>query len=122
MGNLCLYSRDYDDDDALQILRQAVDAMKGRPKTRLVINEIIYGSPGIIDDVWTQQAASQMIPQQQSALVEIANIMAMNATVLFGGRERSWTEMEDLIQRAGLVVERFFKPRTFVTTIECRLI
>ncbi|KAH6999409.1 S-adenosyl-L-methionine-dependent methyltransferase [Ilyonectria destructans] len=113
--------REYDDRQALQILQGVLAAMQGRPHTRLLINEIICASPAIVGDASSRQPISELLPSQQSAQVELANAMALNAQINFGGKERSWPEMKLLLHTAGFAVERFFQFKTFTTMIECKV-
>lgn len=89
---------------------------------RLLINEIVCPSPLIVHDVQSPRPLSESLPDDhQSAMAEWANLMALNAFNLFGGCERSFSEIEKVVNRAGLKVVRYFPLRTFTGMIECRL-
>lgn len=87
--------------------------MKGRPKTRMLINEIITGPP---DTVGPQPVGNT---RKHSASIDAGDLMAVNASTIFGGKERSWSEMEALLTDVGFVVEKVHRLRTFTVVIEC---
>lgn len=96
--------------------------MRESPGSRLVLNEIVCGTPTIVSDVASSASPSQHIPSNQSALAETANLMAMNAFNIFGGCERTYGEFENILQKGGFEVKKFYQFRTFTAHIECRLL
>lgn len=117
--------REYDDDQAQQVLQRIAEVMVSASRhasPRLLINEIVCPSPVIVHDIQSPRALSESLPDHhQSAMAEWANLMAANAFNLFGGCERSFSEIEKVVNRAGLRVVRYFPLRTFTGMIECRL-
>lgn len=88
--------------------------MKGRPGSRLLINEIITGPPDSVG----QQSDPAL---RHSAQTDMGNLMALNAFSVFAGMERSWPEMESVLTGAGFIIERVRRLRTFTVLIECKL-
>lgn len=116
-----------DDEEAIIILRHVRDAMiASGPCCKLLINEILTGPIGVVPD---HALAGGVAPSQfvlnsndvlgQSAWPELANLMTQSACVVFGGKERSGTEMFALLKSAGLYVEKLWKMRSFIAMVEC---
>lgn len=123
--------REYDDEEAIMILRHVRDAMiASGPHCKLLINEILTGPMGVVPD---HALAGGFAPSQfvigsttnsndvlaQSAWPELANLITQSACVVFGGKERSGTEMFALLKTAGLYVEKLWKMRSFIAMVEC---
>lgn len=87
----------------------------------MVINEVLTSSSVISSakDVAELEPPSRLIPAQQSRLAGIANLMTWNTFFFFGGKERSFQEVEQVLHQAGLKITRFFQFRGFTTMIEC---
>ncbi|KXH47147.1 hypothetical protein CNYM01_12547 [Colletotrichum nymphaeae SA-01] len=111
--------REYDDEDAINILTNVANSMKRTPGSRMVINEIWNSSPFIVSNQNT--APSTLTPPQQSRLPDLANLMTWNTLFFFGGKERSVPELELILGKAGLRISRFFQFRTITTMVECSL-
>lgn len=112
-------SREYDDDDAIRVLKNIAAAMKETIGSRMVINEVFCSTPAIVGDSHLTAAPSRSIPHEQSSFYEVANLITWNTYALFGGKERSYLETVALVEAAGLRVTNFYKFRTFTANIEC---
>ncbi|CAK7217497.1 hypothetical protein SCUCBS95973_003175 [Sporothrix curviconia] len=111
--------REYDDADAIKILKHVVTAMRETKGARLVINEVLCSTPAIVSDSSVADAPSRHLPTEQSAYYELANLITWNSYALFGGKERSYRETVALVEAAGLRVTKLYKLRTFTANIEC---
>ena len=114
------YSHEYDDKAFLEILKHLTAAMRLTPDSKMIINEVLNSSPFIIPTS-SKSPPSDHIPRGQSALANMANTMTWSIFSLFGGKERSYQEYEQLLAEAGLKVSRLFQFRTFTVMLECRL-
>ena len=112
---------EYDDDQALVLLKNITTAMRRTPRAKMVINEVLNSSPNIIPPS-SNSPPSDHIPTRQSALPETANIMTWSTFSLFGGKERSYQEYEALLATAGLRIDRLFRFRTFTVMMEAVLV
>lgn len=116
---------EYDDKQVLDLLDHITTGMRKTPSARLIINEVLNSSPTIVPAEETQGMAigppSEYVPERQSALASTANTMTWSTFSLFGGKERSYEEYEELLNRAGLEVVKLWKFRTFTVMIECVL-
>ncbi|KAH7392868.1 S-adenosyl-L-methionine-dependent methyltransferase [Pyrenochaeta sp. MPI-SDFR-AT-0127] len=121
--------REYDDPEAVAVLSNIAAAMRKTPGSRMVINEILNASPFInlaADDKNDKRATAQlapsiMVPDKQSRLTGLANLMTWNTFLFFGGKERSFTEVEQILHQAGLKATRFFPFRSITCMIECEV-
>lgn len=89
----------------------------------MIINEVFVASPVIMPATssFSTSAPSDYIPRKQSALADMANAMTWSTFSLFGGKERSYAEYQDLLNQSGLKVSRFYRFRTFTVMLECEL-
>lgn len=110
--------REYDDEDALRVLKHVAKAMKKTPESRMVINEVLTSSPVIVPPKDTAKPPSELIPEEQSQLADMANLVTLNTFMFFGGKERSFVEYRTLLEGAGLKITRFFPFRSFTSMIE----
>jgi hypothetical protein len=110
---------EYDDEDVVRILGHLATAMHANP-SKLIINEVFVASPIIVPGS-SECPPSKYIPQNQSALAELGNLMTWSTFSLFGGKERSYEEYENLLIKAGFRISRFFRFRTFTVMLECVL-
>lgn len=113
-------SHEYNDDNLLKIFSHLTSAMQNTPGSKMLINEVL-NSPPIIVPANARGPPSTYVPQQRSALADLANTVTWGTFALFGGKERSMEEYEKLLHNAGLKVTRFFRFRTFTVMIECEL-
>jgi hypothetical protein len=91
---------DWDDEQALIILRNIANALEGRPGGRLVLVEsVVPAGP-------------------EPHLAKLADLEMM---VLPGGRERTADEFESLLARAGFEVTRIVPTETPLSIVEGRL-
>ncbi|KAJ9606192.1 hypothetical protein H2200_009153 [Cladophialophora chaetospira] len=111
---------EYVDEGVLKILQNLAAAMRETPNSKLIINEVCAASP-VIAPADSMSPPSEHIPEQQSALADIGNLMTWSTFSLFGGKERSYEEYEKLLLAAGFKVSRFFRFRTFTVMLECEL-
>ena len=97
--------------------------MEKTPGSRVIINEVLTSSPTITGDQSETrvESPSHLVPKTQSRLPDLANLMTWSTYFLFGGKERSYAEIEDLLEQAGLKVTRFFPFRSFTAMIEAEL-
>lgn len=105
------------------MLRNVTKGMSKTPGSKLVINEVLNTSPTISAGT-TENAAhppSNFVPKNQSRLPELANLMTWNTYFMFGGKERSYAEIEDMLQQSGLKITRFFPFRTLTVMIEAEV-
>lgn len=86
----------------------------------MVINEVFVASP-VIAPASSTSPPSELIPEGQSALADMANTMTWSTFSLFGGKERSYEEYEKLLSQAGYKISRFFRFRTFTVMLECEI-
>lgn len=117
--------RDYGDDDAARLLAGVREAMVASgPACRLLVNEVLTG-PACVVGRGEGVAPSALLAAardgevRQSAWPEVANLMAQNAFVVFGGMERTREEMEALMRRVGFRIEKVWRMRSFIVMIEC---
>ncbi|CAK7237849.1 hypothetical protein SEUCBS140593_010161 [Sporothrix eucalyptigena] len=111
--------REYDDADALRVLKNVVAAMRETKGSRLVLNEVLCSTPAIVDDNSVVDAPSKHLPYEQASLYELANLITWNTYALFGGKERTYRDTVALLEAAGLHVTKLYKFRTFTSNIEC---
>jgi hypothetical protein len=104
----------------LTILRNLAIAMRETPQSKLIINEVFVASP-VIAPAESMSPPSDHIPEKQSALGDLGNLMTWSTFSLFGGKERSYEEYEKLFVAAGFRISRFFRFRTFTVMLECVL-
>ncbi|KAK6369519.1 hypothetical protein LTS17_009425 [Exophiala oligosperma] len=114
---------EYTDEDVVKILTHLAAAMHETPGSRMIINEVFVASPVIMPATssFSTSAPSDYIPRKQSALADMANAMTWSTFSLFGGKERSYAEYQDLLNQSGLKVSRFYRFRTFTVMLECEL-
>ncbi|GME26713.1 hypothetical protein CSIM01_06733 [Neofusicoccum parvum] len=117
--------RDYSDDDSAKLLAGVREAMVASgPACRLLVNEVLTG-PACVVGRGEGVAPSALLDAarqgevRQSAWPEVANLMAQNAFVVFGGMERTREEMEALMRRVGFRIEKVWRMRSFIVMIEC---
>lgn len=91
--------------------------MRQTPGAKLIINEVLVASP-VIAPASSTDPPSEHIPQKQSALADLANLMTWSTFSLFGGKERSYEEYDKLLVDAGFKLSRFFRFRTFTVMLE----
>lgn len=94
--------------------------MRETPGSKMIINEVFVASP-VIAPASSTSAPSEHIPKEQSALADMANAMTWSTFALFGGKERSYGEYQELLNEGGFKVSRFYKFRTFTVMLECEL-
>ncbi|KAI1608899.1 S-adenosyl-L-methionine-dependent methyltransferase [Exophiala viscosa] len=111
---------EYVDEDVLKVLGHVAAAMRKSPGSKMLINEVLNSSP-VIAPASSSSPPSQQIPEQQSALADVANMMTWSTFALFGGKERSYCEYEKLLNEAGLKISCLYKFRTFTVMLECEL-
>lgn len=104
----------------MQILNNVANAMRKTPGSRLLINEIMVSAVSVVPSSKGLGTAvpSESIPEQQSAVPDIADLMTWNTFCFFGGYERSFSETEALLKKAGLRVSGFSKLSTFTSMID----
>jgi len=105
----------------LKVLGHVAVAMRKTPGSKMLINEVLNASP-VIASASSSSPPSQQIPEQQSALADVANMMTWSTFTLFGGKERSYSEYEKLLNEAGIKISRLIKFRTFTVMLECHLV
>ncbi|KAH7155954.1 S-adenosyl-L-methionine-dependent methyltransferase [Dactylonectria macrodidyma] len=112
--------REHPADEVLQILKHVANGMRKTPGSRLLINEILVSTVAVVPSSESLGAAvpSEHIPAQQSALPDVADLMTWNTFCFFGGHERSFPEIEALLEQAGLRVSGFSKLSTMTVMIE----
>ncbi|PNS15934.1 Sterigmatocystin 8-O-methyltransferase [Sphaceloma murrayae] len=113
--------REYDDEQATAVLQKIAQAMTKTPGCKLLINEIVCGSATIARPDEVSKPPSATTPREQALWSYTGNLMACNACILLGGKERSLQEYRTLIERAGLRISGFFQMRSIITMIECSL-
>lgn len=118
--NTSTSSHEYSDEDVLKILSNLAVAMRQTPGSKMVINEVFVASP-VIAPASSTSPPSELIPEGQSALADMANTMTWSTFSLFGGKERSYEEYEKLLSQAGYKISRFFRFRTFTVMLECEI-
>jgi len=112
--------RDYDDTDAVKVLSMLVPALRENPKSRVILNEIVIPT-SIVDKTKYNESPSNYIADRQSNYPTMAHLMTMNCWTMFGGKERTYQEMNSVITAAGLKIENFFKFSIFTVMMECCL-
>ncbi|KAK5211518.1 hypothetical protein LTR41_002979 [Exophiala xenobiotica] len=112
--------RDYEDDVSAEILRQLIPALKKNPRARVLVNELIV--PSLITPPSTANApASQHLPTEQSAYPSTCHVMSLSTMVLMGGKERTFSDIVKIGEKAGLRFRRFHQFRMFTGTVEFEL-
>lgn len=112
--------REYDDNEAVKVLSLLATALRENPKARIILNEIVIPT-SIVDQARYNIAPSNYISDRQSNYAPMAHLMTMNCWTMFGGKERTYEEMNSVITRAGLKIENFYKFSIFTVMIECCL-
>jgi hypothetical protein len=101
------------------VLSTLVPALKENPASRVIINEIVVPT-SIVDGTKYNTPPSQYIAERQSN-TGMAHLMTMNTWTTFGGKERTFDEMNSVITAAGLKIENFYKFSIFTVMMECCL-
>ncbi|VUC25701.1 unnamed protein product [Clonostachys rosea] len=114
--------REYDDADAIKVLQHIAEAMRKTKGSRMLINEVLCSSASIINEGDSTSVPSQHMPHHQSAFPETSNLMTWNTYCLFGGKERSFEEVNCILGAAGLVMANFYNFRTITVMIECTVV
>lgn len=110
--------REYDDDEAIRFLSRMIPALRENPKSRIIFNEIVVPTD-IVDKSRFNLAPSQYISPTQSNYQRMAHIMTMNTWTMFGGKERTFDQFQQLFGKAGLKLEEFYKFSIFTAMMEC---
>ncbi|ORY03752.1 S-adenosyl-L-methionine-dependent methyltransferase [Clohesyomyces aquaticus] len=111
---------EYDDNEALEVLKHLAVAMRRTPNSIMIINEVLNCSPFILPET-SIAPPSEHIPSDQSCLPSTGNTMTWSTFSLFGGKERSLEEYEGLLNSAGFTVSKLYRFRTFTVMLECVL-
>ncbi|KAL2837813.1 S-adenosyl-L-methionine-dependent methyltransferase [Aspergillus pseudodeflectus] len=114
--------RELDDELALKVLRNIAEAMRDTPGSRLIINEALCTAPVYKPPMAGEGAIpSGCIPPNQTHMPVLGNLMTMSATLFYAGKERSYEEMEKLLNSAGFVISQLYILRTITSVLECTI-
>jgi hypothetical protein len=112
--------REYEDDVAAKVLANLKPALKKNPKARVFVNELFV--PRLITSKnKANEAASQQISLQQSGWPMITQMQQLGGQQLFSGKERTFEEIKNIGEMAGLRFVKYHRFRMFTGVAEFEL-
>ncbi len=112
--------REYEDDVAAKVLANLKPALKKNPKARVFVNELFV--PRLITSKnMANEAASQQISRQQSGWPLITQMQQLGGQQLFSGKERTFEEIKNIGEMAGLRFVKYHRFRMFTGVAEFEL-
>ncbi|KAK5258995.1 hypothetical protein LTR40_006800 [Exophiala xenobiotica] len=112
--------REYEDDVAAKVLANLKPALKKNPKARVFVNELFV--PRLITSKnKANEAASPQISRQQSGWPMITQMQQLGGQQLFSGKERTFEEIKNIGDMAGLRFVKYHRFRMFTGVAEFEL-
>lgn len=114
-------SREYEDDVAAKVLANLKPAMTKNPQARVFVNELFI--PRLITPNQARTtAASLNTSKQQSGWPMITQMQQLGGQQLFSGKERTFEEIRNIGEMAGLKFVKYHRLRMFTGVAEFELL
>ncbi|KAK4944640.1 hypothetical protein LTR10_016074 [Elasticomyces elasticus] len=112
--------REYEDEVAAKVLANLKPALKKNPKARVFVNELFIPRLVVAQDK-VNAAASQHTSRQQSGWPIVTQMQQLGGQQLFSGKERTFEEIKNIGEMAGLRFVKYHRFRMFTGAAEFEL-
>ena len=114
-------SREYEDDVAAKVLANLKPAMTKNPNARVFVNELFI--PQLITpDQAGNTAASLNTSKEQSGWPMVTQMQQLGGQQLFSGKERTFEEIRNIGEMAGLKFVKYHRFRMFTGVAEFKFL
>ncbi|EXJ68173.1 uncharacterized protein A1O5_08788 [Cladophialophora psammophila CBS 110553] len=115
-----MHRREYEDEVAAKVLANLKPALRMNPKARVFVNELFI--PRLITpQAASSSTASQNMSIQQSGWPMITQMQQLGGQQLFSGKERTFEEIRNIGEMAGLRFVKYHRFRMFTGVAEFEL-
>ena len=119
-SDLTFNRREYEDEVAAKVLANLKPALKKNPKARVFVNELFIPRLVVAEDR-VNAAASQHTSRQQSGWPIVTQMQQLGGQQLFSGKERTFEEIRNIGEMAGLRFVKYHRFRMFTGAAEFEL-
>ena len=113
-------SREYEDNIAVDVLANLKPALKKNRKARVFVNELFI--PRLISqEAEASEAVSLHASKEQSGWPMVTQMQQFGGQQLFGGKERTFEEIKQIGEQAGLRFVKYHRFRMFTGVAEFEL-